>query len=340
MSRLLVPEEQAPGFDEVDAPEPHGDSASEPDPEEEEANEEEEAEQVTEENGYYGEGEVLSDALASSALSQDDPLRMRLTEEEADWAWELKKVIENSKEINNLIDFKYAAMAIVNRGDIQASLKQAANHQSYLEDHGLQDTLQEQIQVLRFLATTFPRLFLGLLFFEKDGRYVFIYSWKGIDLTEFNTPEKSRFWAAALLYPLYLINPDLHAVRRGFIFIADCKDFDWKRNMDLKTVKMFWRDCSTSLPLRPHKLKYFNTGVFFNTIFSMCRKLIASEVLKIIEVGCSCEGIALADHYLVPDVETANARILGQLEAAAERRHQNEQSFRLPRRKQRISCDS
>jgi hypothetical protein len=101
---------------------------------------------------------------------------------------------------------------------------------------------------------------------------------------------------------------------------------DWKKGIDLKSLKRVWYELASVYPFKLNKLKYFNSGTAWNVAISMVKPLLPKE--STVELGCQLET-RLDSLYLVPSLQDANRRLLGRVEETLRRRYGNERTFQL-----------
>ena len=106
------------------------------------------------------------------------------------------------------------------------------------------------------------------------------------------------------------------------------KGYDWNKKVDFNVLSKLFTQLLSSYPYKGVG-KHYHTGMVFNVIASMLRKLLPEPLKSRFHVGCPFEGGRLDQVYLVPTVEMANARLLARLEEALRRRYDNQASFKL-----------
>ena len=67
----------------------------------------------------------------------------------------------------------------------------------------------------------------------------------------------------------------------------------------------------------------FHTGMGFNLMAAMLRKFLPESLKNMLLTGLTFPG-RLDTFYLIPDVDTANQRIMAKLEETLRRRYENE----------------
>jgi hypothetical protein len=101
---------------------------------------------------------------------------------------------------------------------------------------------------------------------------------------------------------------------------------DWKKGIDLNSLKRVWYELGAAYPFKLNKLKYFNSGTAWKLAVSMVKPFLPKELT--VEFGCQFET-RLDSLYLVPSLQEANRRLVGRVEETLGRRYEHERTFRL-----------
>lgn len=267
-------------------------------------------------------------AAPRGPLDKDDPRRMDLSEEERNWALDIKKTIEGDPELDNLTDFKYAQLALMDKGNIEMAVERAHKLQLFREEYGVMDSQEDAGRHVRKEIELMPRCYMCYIF--EAGNYVMLANWSGFNAECLADPENMVTHMCANYYILTCYCPDFEAIRRGLVGLFECADCHQKpvRTIDMQLYRKFWSELAAVYPMRFKKMKHFHTGVFINLLYSMIKRFLTPEIRKVIEVGCDFDG-RLDEVYLTPTVEEANARLLQQIDEALGKRYENERAFTL-----------
>ena len=218
----------------------------------------------------------------------------------------------------------------MDHGNVEASLERARHMQAFREEYKIQDTLSDGKHWLAELLQLHQGSFLSFSYNHQDGNYCLIYDLAAVDLGVFKRhPRGYEITFSGGYYFCHGLSPDFDSMRRGVIFMAECKDYDWKKNLDITAVRRFWSELMAVYPFRYQKVKYFNSGMFLNLINSLKKKFLPQNITDKMEYGCKFDG-RLSDVYLVPSVEAATTRIRLRMEDSLQRRYHHEATFRLP----------
>ena len=113
-----------------------------------------------------------TDGLATDrdeGMDPMDPSRMVLTPEERQWALSIKAAIVGDPEVDNLSDFEYAQLALMDHGDVEAAVERARHMQTFKHEYGITDTLEQSRQLLPKLVKLLPGMPLSLSYNRRDG---------------------------------------------------------------------------------------------------------------------------------------------------------------------------
>ena len=258
-----------------------------------------------------------------------DVRRMLLTEEERGWALAIKTAIEESNEVDNLSDFWYGQLALIEKDNVDEAVSRAYQLQELRQEYGIVDSFEYGRRVIHQSMELFPGYYLCYSFNHRDGNYVLVVDLTKLPMSIFRTNSAAIITKVQEIYFMCnIMSPDMEAIRRGIICLAECEGYHFQHDIGVGIWRRVW-DLVVPYPLRLQKLKHFHTGVFANLMVSMVRQFLPSSLSQKIEVGCRCEAGRLDRVYLTPNAQAANQRILCRLEDALRRRYENEATFAL-----------
>ncbi|CAB9511534.1 expressed unknown protein [Seminavis robusta] len=257
----------------------------------------------------------------------DDPRRMKLTQEEHEWALEIKEMIANSPELDKYTDFMCAQMAIITRGDLEDAMHRAHGLQDFRREYKILDTLEQGHMCMKQLTELLPLHLLSFSFSPSEGTYILAHDLTKIDTKLLNTVSKVETWMAASYYLHTTFSADMASIRRGCIAMVECEGMDWTKKQDFKLIQAMLRQLLTVYPFIG-EFRGFHTGTVFNVLASILRRILPSEFKEKFRTGYRFDG-RLDSFYLMPDVPTANRRLVSRLCETLKRRYDNEQTFSL-----------
>ncbi|CAB9516620.1 expressed unknown protein [Seminavis robusta] len=262
-----------------------------------------------------------------SVLGRDDPLRMKLTREELEWAKEVKDIVEGYPDLENLSDFMCAQLAIAAKGNMEEAVQKAFGLQEFCKEYKILNSYQEGCQKLQFMIRQFPRMMMSWGFSEEDGTYVLAHDTKYFDTTVLSTPDKVDSWMAGAYYLHTTMTPDMATIRKGHIVLIECEGVDWSRKQDYKLLQKLFSQLISVYPQKS-EMRHYHTGMVVNLLTSMVKRFLSKDLRDLITMGLQ-HDCRLDQVYMVPDVPTANDRMILRLQETLRRRYDNEKSFKL-----------
>lgn len=251
---------------------------------------------------------------------------MALSEQEREWALEIKRTVDEDPNQEPLNDFWYAQLALVDKGDLEKSLDRIDNLKHFWEEYGIVEDAGYGSRILRDFQRVLPEFWMCFEFNRHFGNYVLV-----CDVARFYVEpvEGDVDWLKAMYYVNHCLSPDLEAVRQGPVLLVENQGFDWKKNFGVNVFKRMYTDLMAFYPFRHKLIKNFHTGVFMNLVVSMSKPIIPKEMFNSYQMGCTCELGRLDRVYMKPSVRAANEKLLAATKMALEKRYANEASFKL-----------
>lgn len=272
--------------------------------------------------------EELAQVLPSN-MSFDDPRRMLLTQDELGWAFAIKGAVEGTAELDNLSDFMYAQLAIICKDNLEDAVHRAYALQSLREEYGILESLKAGCQAVRDLVKLQPGWLLAFYFDPTSYRYTVVDDNCCVDTTVVNTPDKVNRWFAGMYFLHHAGAPDLQAVRRGVNIMAECEGTDWTKKQNFGLIKDLNIQLCSIYPFTGPQ-NFYHTGIFFNVMLSIWKKLWPKEERWRFKSGLICD-CRLDTVCMVPTVEAGTQRLIAAMEAALKLRYANERAFSLER---------
>lgn len=295
----------------------------------EDDDEEEEEEEDDEEEELESEEEDVDEDEESVEEQCEDT--MVLSDEERQWAINIKNAIEQEEDMAPMSDFFYGQLAIVDKGDTEYAVERARMLQYFQQEYCIQENAEFSIKVGREFQRLMPEFLMALQYQKQSGNFLLALDISGLHAHGVEANEgTNRLFFQAIYYLCHAMNPDFKSIRQGPIILGENAGFDWKRNFGIKTMKRLWSELTGVYPYQFQKLKNFNTGVLYNVLVSMAKPVIPKDIYCKFEMGCKLEGGGnLATFFMTPNVQEANERFLDNCRIALETRYANEASFSL-----------
>lgn len=262
-------------------------------------------------------------------MGPDDPLRMKLTRQELEWALDIKDVMEMMPELDNLNDFWYAQYAIICEDDIEDAVTRALALQHFRQEYKIVDEYPyAHRKMTSLIIDLMPRQWLSFSFSYADGNYVMIFDMTKFDTTNLTTTQQQDDMFASIYYMQSACCPDLESVRKGYTCCAECEGWDFQRSkQDGKVHQKLFSELFSQYPFRG-QCKHYHTGIIMNLLVSACKRLLPVKMRDTFYMGLQFDG-RLDETFLVPTLEIANQRMLTSLGEALTKRYTNEKSFTL-----------
>ena len=185
---------------------------------------EDDSEQQEEQNEAGGERRTNTFTFDTMAeFCRSDPSRMVLTAQERTWALAIKAAIESSDEIDNLPDFDYAQLALVDNDNVQSALDRAQCLQQYKEQYSIRNSMEDGNNHWRSMVNLAPDLILSLAFFHELGCYMCVTDLARISEYLFTRAEDNRLMFGLAFYLGHTLSPDFSAIRNGIFLVAECE---------------------------------------------------------------------------------------------------------------------
>ena len=272
--------------------------------------------------------------IDSPVLNDEVNDRMILSGEEHAWACSIKTAIESDAELDNLSDYTYVQLALLEKQDVKAALDRAYELQAFRQEYKIvEGSLPQAQQAFQRGLAHFPGFFLSISYIldeEGTGAYTLV-----LDLTKLTAEALTQRVDAqdilmrALYYQFHTMCPDFEAMREGICAVAECDGFDSKKQFGLKIVTKQWNELILVYPFEIKSIKHYHTGVLFNVLVTLARRIMPWELHRRFEIGLVCPAGRLSNVFLMPSLSAANERLMKQFTKALQLRYQNEANFNL-----------
>lgn len=132
-------------------------------------------------------------------------------------------------------------MASTVRNDAEAAL-QRAEHLQALE-YGVRDTLEQSRQALAETFKILPGVALSFSDLPRDESYAFVYDIAAFDFRKMlASPHSTQAVFGGCYYMCSTYCPDFMAMRKGVVLLREASNFDWRKNLDLATIRKMWTE--------------------------------------------------------------------------------------------------
>ena len=257
-------------------------------------------------------------------LYPGDPRRMRLSNEEIQWAIAIKKAVAGIPELDPLSDYMCAQLAIVEKDNLFGAIAAARALQTLREEYHFIDSYEMAVAGLRKVVQANPRKFLLFCFSTNERRYVLAHD----TCQRVSDAEDLQTYMAGAYYLYQTMSMDFESIRQGIIVLVECEGYDWRQKRSWIFAKKMFMELIYYYPLRG-EFRHFHNGMIFNIWASILKKLLPDRLARSFYSGCRMDS-SLRELFLVPTPEDANARLMERMRIALELRYWHEKSFSLP----------
>ena len=186
--------------------------------------------------------------------------RMAITSNHRNLAVLIKDTIEADPEIDNLPDFWYAQLALVNGDDVDAALEQAASMQYLREEYGIRDTMTDAKKVIWDFLHLYEDWLQSFCYIPNlDSMFVVI----DLAACDGKAYDRPNGWKTALAGQYYLrqaVNPDLVCVQNGASTIFECRGFEWAKTGGISAWIRMSKEVFGPYPQLTRNMTFYHTG--------------------------------------------------------------------------------
>lgn len=173
---------------------------------------------------------------------RDSANRMLLTSEERGFAVAIKQAVQNDAEIDNLPDFYFAQLALLDSGNIQRALDRVRFLQAFREEYMIEDNPSKDLKAFQDYVKLQPGNMLSFEYHKRDGNYVMVFDFcKAFFPKTFSRDDAAlKTWLSALYFMFHSLSPDLQSIRAGVCLLVECEGFSWMKHFDVHQYRLYW----------------------------------------------------------------------------------------------------
>ncbi|CAB9523689.1 expressed unknown protein (Partial), partial [Seminavis robusta] len=161
-------------------------------------------------------------SLPPSVTVQADPKFMEISDQEREWALQIKRTVEASPELDNIPDMMYAHLAIFSQGDLDCAVNRVFNLQAYKKEYNIVDSIEEGKRVIeKYNIQDFQGIVLSFDFDLEAGTSLLVLDPTKLDKSVFKCHRKTKELFMALYYMSQAFFPNLGVVRKGHVQITE-----------------------------------------------------------------------------------------------------------------------
>lgn len=268
--------------------------------------------------------------------SQDEvvlPIKTKLNEEERLWVINLQEELRSAPDLNGISEWDIACHAIVAKNQPAKAVHRLRRLQKFRKDYKVPQhpTVYEAIQTMHDFFHAHPN-FVQALGQDVLGRWVLSFQLKGLATSE-QKPEmsvESQF--TALYFLMGALQPDLEAVRKGTIWIADLQEVS-RQNLPLSLVNGARALCRDAYPIKVQDAPCWNCCPKWSAVYVLCRPFFSTHLTEKLVWDCTPQVLKKFFPMRVLSKALGGTQsendILDLLEENLTRRFDNQESFRL-----------
>jgi hypothetical protein len=234
--------------------------------------------------------------MATSGNIADSSEFMTLTDQEIDWAMDLKAAMvkADAKFAETITDFEYAQHAIVAKEKISKGLRRIRRLQEFKQKYGILKlneatmTADQFREIFKRLEAKAPGLFTSFGREEREGeaqgRHVAAMDYTTFLPVNFVTEIDDEDLFVAFYFYLEATQPDILAVRQGVAFILQCKGIGWKnfsRDMEQKASSLY----NDAYPVRITEMSVLNANRLMKIFYALCKPFLGKRVKEVFQMN-------------------------------------------------------
>ena len=284
------------------------------------------------------EDDIGGDSLYVDAEEEEEHADMWISDEEANWARELKRAVEAPDSgLKPLSDLEYAQYAMVSEGDVGDALERIKVMAVLRESYNVEDTVEQGVAALDRLSEILPGFLIHVDVSEDTGTSFLVIIVKNFDPAQVGSSERNwGTFMTALYYCMLSQQPTVRSIREGCYEMVDVQDMGWN-NFDMNVEARWFREFTHYIPIRYKSILMYNTNTLFHIAYSMVKPFMRQSQKDMVKFGCSFDWeshpsntqCTLSDMYLQPSYEVAMERLLDRVAHLLAMRFQNNASFAL-----------
>ena len=201
--------------------------------------------------------------------------------------------------------------------------------QAYKEEYQILDNYNDGCGRLAGLVGLFPEEFLHFGFIQRESFYTLIHDPSKLNSAAVRTPENEIDFFAGSFYLQTALCPDVASIRKGNLAVMECFQMRWSDGTR-QNYNLLYRLFTQLYAVYPFigRAHFYHAGSAVNIMVAMLRKVLPEPLKSSLHTRRMFED-RLDQTFLVPDVETATQRVLGEMKKVLRRRYDNEKAFSL-----------
>jgi len=164
-----------------------------------------------------------SSSVASLLLLLAHVETMKISDDECQWATDVRAAAEADEELKPLTDYQYIQHAIEAQGNVPEALRKIRGMQYFREEYRIQDTVEEGMELIKGYMELHKGFVLSIESDFQNGHFVIVYDYKHRNSTTIDMPKDWRIHLGGFYYMCQAITAHFLAIREGVVHICECK---------------------------------------------------------------------------------------------------------------------
>lgn len=283
-------------------------------------------------------------AAAMGYGSVMDP-SMMLTDQERQWACDLKTALGESSRFENLqlSDMVIAQHALAAQGNIVEAMVRIEGLQQFAEEYQIDHSLEQAMWVIENFLKQQPGY---ILHFDVDigntQQAVMVsdsaaFSQKAAFESSKNktADENWKICVSGIYYLHYILQPTIASMRQGLSATVECDGVGW-HNFSMEYITRLFEEMFSYLPVQFQCIQAYNTTVVANLLFSLARPFMGQNMKQSVQLGFQIQTEPdtntvrrLSEFYLQPSLPAQQLRLYQRIQTLMMVRIINDKQFRL-----------
>ena len=281
----------------------------------------------------------------SELLHQEDP-SMIVLPDEREWAFSIKRAVNEADHLDPLADFEYVQYAIITQGDVAGALDRIEGMQTFKREYNIDNSVEQGIEHLRLdMELISPGFLLHLDTCPETNGPIIVCDYSDFDPKFIRSacPDRGpdyywRTYVVTSYYKVYTCQPTFASIREGLVLLVDCAEVEWT-NLSIDFETQMTEELRRFYPLKYKKVLAYNTHLIANLGWSLFKKFMSPSMRETLKVGCKIIGpvsnvetetpTRLHELFMQPSKEVVQNNLLQRARDLLTIRTENTRKFKL-----------
>lgn len=268
------------------------------------------------------------------SLLQPVDTTMLLQPDEMSRAVEIKLAAAERPDLKPLSDFEYVHYAICTSGEsMEEVLYRMEMMQAFKEEYGIQDTVQQGIEMMDQLTRVDqPGFLVSMEYLPSSQNFLSVTAWCNLIPGRCKTDEQWRVFIGSMYYKYQAKFNQFLSIRNGSTSMVECMDTTMEKNCDIRFYERFMHELFRFYPVNPKEMFFINSNSGVNFVMGMWQKWMRPDMRSSVQLGHQIRGLEgqrVDVLYKTPSEEVARQHMLTRVASFLNNRYQNERTFSL-----------